>query len=264
MQQDTSIAAGETEKRAELVIVEPYRWALSWWARLYRRVLRPFDVHIHVKRFCRPMTVEGREHLKGVDGPMVIIANHTSHVDTVIALNVLPRHIWNRTAIVAAADRIYRDRRKGMLFSLRYNAFPITRGGGREALGYSEWLLHNKWSLLMFPEGKRSRTGELLPFHVGPAFLALDANVPVLPIYISGALQILPPGERKARPAPVSVRIGKPLQLEAGTSVGRATKAMVQAIQALMPEEDRPNGDAARQPPEQSAPLVPPPGGETV
>ncbi len=248
MQQDTSIAAGKTEERAPLVTVEPYRWALSWWARAYRTLFRPFDVLVHVKRFCRPMTVEGKENLKGVKGPLVVIANHTSHVDTVVVLSVLPRRIWNRMAIVAAADRIYREKRKGILFSLRYNAFPITRGGGRQALAYSQWLLANNWSLLMFPEGKRSRTGDLLPFHVGPAFLALEGNVPVLPIYIEGALQILPPGQQRARPAPVKVRIGKPLHIPAGTSVGHATKAMVLAMHDLMPEDARERSTALNRP----------------
>jgi 1-acyl-sn-glycerol-3-phosphate acyltransferase len=248
MQQDTSIGAAEKGRREDLVVVEPYRWALSWWARLYRTALRPFDVLIHVKRFCRPFTVEGRENLKGVNGPLVIIANHTSHFDTAAALSVLPRRVWNRTAIVAAADRIYREKRKGMLFSLRYNAFPITRGGGRQALAYAEWLLHNKWSILIFPEGKRSRTGDLLPFHVGPAFLALEAGVPVLPIYIEGALHILPPGQKFARPAPVKVHIGKPLQLPEGTSVGNATKAMVLAMHDLMPEDARERSTALNRP----------------
>jgi 1-acyl-sn-glycerol-3-phosphate acyltransferase len=227
--------APESAQKQDLVVVEPYRWALSWWARLYRRILRRWDVDKHVKHFCRPMTVEGRENLDLVNGPVLVIANHSSHFDTVIVLHVLPRKVWGKLAIVAAADRMYREKIKGMLHSLRYNAFPITRGGGREALAYSQWLTKNGWSLLIFPEGKRSRTGELLPFRGGPAILALGQNIPVLPIYIRGASDILPPGTPISKPAPVHVRIGKPFDFPPGTSIAQAKAAMEEAIKALVP-----------------------------
>ncbi len=173
--------------------------------------------------------------MAGVKGPLLVIANHTSHFDTVIVLHTLPRNIWGHLAIVAAADRMYRERVKGMLHSLRYNAFPITRGGGREALAYSQWLMSKGWSLLIFPEGKRSRTGELMPFRGGPAILALGLNVPVLPIYIKGASDILPPGSPVSRPAPVLVRIGKPFSFPEGTTIPEANAAMEGAVRALIP-----------------------------
>ncbi len=234
MQHD-AVSPTERRTKAGLVEVQPHRWALSWWARAYRRFLRRWDVEKHVHAYCRPMTIEGQENLAGLEGPLLIIANHTSHFDTVIVLHSLPRKIWDRTAVVAAADRMYRERIKGMLHSLRYNAFPITRGGGRDALAYSQWLLHEGWSLLIFPEGKRSRTGELMPFHGGPAILALGQPVPVLPIYIRGASNILPPGSPTSQPAPVLVRIGKPFSFQDGASIPDAKNAMEAAIRALMP-----------------------------
>jgi len=231
---DARIDTGQTAAAAPpLVHVEPHRWALSWWARLYRRLARQWHVTRHVQRFCRPLTVEGRENFDSLDNPVILIANHTSHFDTAIVLALLPMRIYSRTAIAAAADRMYRDRLKGMLNSLRYNSFPITRGGGRQALAYSQWLLHNGWSLLIFPEGKRSRTGDLQPFHIGPALLALGENAPVLPIYIQGAMAILPPGTKYARPAPVHVRIGQPLTFAAGTSPADCKQMMEDAVRAL-------------------------------
>ena len=142
--QHNAVRPAEPRTKTDLVEVQPHRWALSWWARTYRRILRRWDVDKHVKAYCRPITIEGRENLAGVNGPLLVIANHTSHFDTVIVLYTLPHTIWDRTAVVAAADRMYRERIKGMLHSLRYNAFPITRGGGREALAYSQWLLRRR------------------------------------------------------------------------------------------------------------------------
>jgi 1-acyl-sn-glycerol-3-phosphate acyltransferase len=215
---------------------KPHKWALSFWARGFRRMARRWTVHSHVRKFCRPFTVEGEENLQGLQNPLLIIANHTSHFDTVIVLSMLPDGVYSRTAVVAAADRMYRERIKGAWHSLRYNAFPITRGGGREALAYSQWLLHNGWSLLIFPEGKRSRTGEVLSFHGGPAILATLQNVPVLPMYIDGAANILPPGTNRSQPAPVAVRVGGLLRFPEGTSIGDAKHAMEEAVRALADE----------------------------
>lgn len=234
---DTADARSETAQEGmpapALVHVEPHRWALSWWARLYRRAARRWTVTSHVRSFCQPLTVEGAENLKAIDNPLLVIANHTSHFDTAIVLSLLPMRIYNRTAIAAAADRMYRERLKGMWNSLRYNSFPITRGGGREALAYSQWLLHNGWSLVIFPEGKRSRTGELQPFHVGPSLLALNENVPVLPMYIKGAADILPPGTQRPGPSAVFVRVGPLLRFPEGTSIPDCKQQMEDAIRSL-------------------------------
>ena len=234
MQPDVSVSPAE-RAQADLVEVKPHRWALSLPARLYRRALRRWDVDKHIKEFCRPLTIEGQEKLEGVEGPLLIIANHTSHFDTVIILHALPRKIWGRTAIVAAADRMYRERVKGMLHSLRYNAFPITRGGGSEALSYAQRLLDHHWSLLIFPEGKRSRTGELLPFRGGPAILALSQRVPILPMHIQGASNILPAGEKYSRPAAVHVSIGAPFALRDGATIPEAKERMADEVRALIP-----------------------------
>src|SRR5262245_52599039 len=81
---------------------KPHRWALAAWARAYRHIARPFHVSRHVRRFCRPLTVVGGEHLESLHNPALIIANHASHFDTPVVLSLLPKHIYNRTAIVAA------------------------------------------------------------------------------------------------------------------------------------------------------------------
>lgn len=217
------------------VYSEPHRWALSGWARLYRRLARRWTVGNHIRTLCHPLTVEGAENLEGLQNPLLVIANHTSHFDTAIVLHLLPGHIYGRTAIAAAADRMYRERLKGMWNSLRYNSFPITRGGGRKALAYSQWLLDSGWSLLIFPEGQRSRTGELLPFHLGPAILATSQNVPALPVYVRGSRDILPAGEKWARPAPVTARVGPLVRFAPGTSIDDCRRQMEDAVRSLAP-----------------------------
>jgi 1-acyl-sn-glycerol-3-phosphate acyltransferase len=171
-----------------------------------------------------------------VRNAVLIVANHTSHVDSLIVLGVLPAELSNRVAITAAADRFYTSTLKSAWFSLRYNAYPIARGGGSQALAYSEALLQKGWTLLIFPEGKRSRSGEILPFHPGPGILALRQGVPLLPLYIAGATDILRAGNRRAQPAPVSVHVGAPLVFDPAWSVTEATKAIEEVVRRLAPE----------------------------
>jgi len=237
----TSLAAEHTTKPAVVVEAKPHRWATSEWARAFRRLGRPWLVTKHVERLCEPFSVEGGEHLDLLDRPALIIANHTSHFDPIIVLSTLPQRVFDRTAIVAAADRHYSAKKlKAAWHSLRYNTFPITRGGGRAALEYSQEMLRKGWSLLIFPEGRRSRTAEQLPFHPGPAILALSERIPVVPMRIEGAIDILPAGERYARHAAVLVRIGEPIWFAAGTSVSDATAQMEEAVRNLAGKDARP------------------------
>ena len=62
-----------------LVEVKPHRWAVSWWARLYRRFAKRWHVDNHIRNFCVPFTVEGQENLEGLTGPMLIIAGEEDH-----------------------------------------------------------------------------------------------------------------------------------------------------------------------------------------
>ena len=219
---------------------KPHRWAMSPWARAFRGLSRRFLVTNHVRRFCRPLRIEGAENFAKLRHPALVIANHTSHFDAVIALSLLPPRLYRRTAVVAAADRFYTQKWKAAWYSLRFNAVPITRGGGRAALSYCEQLIQDRWSLLIFPEGTRSKTGDLLPFHPGPAILALGQGIPVLPIYIDGASNILPPKTRRAHSAAVRVRIGEPIEFAPGTSIPEATHMMEEAVRALASRNEAP------------------------
>jgi long-chain acyl-CoA synthetase len=223
----------KSSREQALVEVKPHGWALSFWARSFRRLARQWVVTRHVRRFCRPLELAGLEHFSQLNAPALIIANHTSHFDALIVLSILPGRLYGRIALAAAADRFYTQKLKGAWYSLRYNAFPITRNGGRAALTHSEWLLQTGWSLLIFPEGTRSKTGELLPFHPGPAILALRQGAPVLPVHIEGAANILRPGTRWSQSASVRVEVGPPLTIEGNDSVAEATAKMEAAVRAL-------------------------------
>ncbi|MEX2226399.1 MAG: 1-acyl-sn-glycerol-3-phosphate acyltransferase [Dehalococcoidia bacterium] len=222
---------------------EPHRWQTSLWARTLRRTGRHWVMTRHVKRYCKPLNVEGIENLANHKGGAIVIANHSSHFDTPVVLAALPERIRNRIIIAAAADKFYASRKKRTWwYSLFHGTFPVARGGGVKQLEYPLSLLKRKWSLLIYPEGGRSKSGQVQRFKVGPTIMAMQAHVPVIPLYIEGLREVMPKGARKPRPASVSVRIGAPVSVEGVTSVSDGTKMLENAMRELagMPPHHQP------------------------
>ena len=187
-------------------------WALQRPASWLRAVLQlglVFPLH---RRVCSPFRVVGAEHLDGLAGPVILIANHASHLDTPTVLRALPRRVRRRVAVAAAADYFYRDRRVGAAASLALNAFPFARAGAiRPSLAHCGALVEAGWSILVYPEGTRSTTGALQPFKGGIGLLARELGVPVVPIALDGPGRVLPKGVRFPQAGPVTVRIGRPI-----------------------------------------------------
>jgi len=88
------------------------------------------------------------------------------------------------------------------------------------------------WSLLLFPEGTRSPSGEIGPFKRGVGLLAVELGVPVVPVCLDGLARVLPKGRWPPRPGRVTVRFGAPLRFEAA-SASLAARAVEQAVRAL-------------------------------
>jgi 1-acyl-sn-glycerol-3-phosphate acyltransferase len=225
----TTIAATMGDERR----AAPHTWQTQLWARAMRRAGRHWVMSRHVAEFCRPMSVEGRERVAGLRGPVIVMPNHSSHMDTPVALSVLPEGIRSRVAVAAAADRFYRPGKRSWWFSLFYNTFPIERGGGAAALDYGHRLLSEGWSLMVYPEGTRSRDGEMARFHHGVSLLAQRAEAPVVPMFIDGLRNVMPKGQRSPQPAAVHVRIGNPMRLDARMPVPEATAELERAMLEL-------------------------------
>jgi len=213
---------------------EPDTWQTQWWARTARRLGRHWVIDRHVTRFCQPLTIDRHASTEGVKGPALVIANHSSHFDTPVVLSALPERIRCRTAVAAAADRFYLRTKRGWWYSLYFNTFPIDRrAGGKATLAYPLSLLRHGWSVLIYPEGTRSVDGSMGSFHHGAARLALQASVPVIPVYTAGLRELMPKGQRSPTPAPAYVQVGAPLTLAASSSVPEATALLEAAMHRL-------------------------------
>ncbi len=102
-------------------------WQLKNFASMARTALQGAILFPLARLFARPFTVTGLQNLSGLDGPVLLTPNHSSHVDTLSILQALPPDRRRMTAVAAAADYFYRFRLTGMLSSLFLNAFPFSR-----------------------------------------------------------------------------------------------------------------------------------------
>ena len=144
------------------------------------------------------VTVLGREQLKDLNGPFVMVSNHSSHLDAPLLIGALPRRLARYVAAGAAADYFFDVWWRKGLTALFFNAFPVDRTGLRGKRGMATSLLDDGVPLLLFPEGTRSRTGEMGNFKPGAAALCISRDVPCVPVALVGASDAMPRGAELA------------------------------------------------------------------
>lgn len=155
--------------------------------------------------------VIGREHLP-VEGSYVLIANHTSHLDTLCLLSVLPLKRLHCAFPAAAADWFFTSLSRTAVAATVVNALPFDRGVHfRQSLNLCKELLARPGTILIFfPEGTRSITGEIGEFKPGIGVLLAGMDFPLLPCHIAGAFEAWPKGRLLPRPGLVRLVIGAP------------------------------------------------------
>lgn len=160
-----------------------------------------------ISTLLRP-TVLGEENIEQLEGAFILVPNHSSHLDAPMVFSLLPDKLTERLATGAAADYFYRKRGISNLTSLFFNTYPIERSSkpkgkageaaehqSGKAKGMTGRLLRAGVPILIFPEGTRSRTGELGTPKAEAAALAQKFNVPIVPIAMSGGHEVMPVGK---------------------------------------------------------------------
>jgi 1-acyl-sn-glycerol-3-phosphate acyltransferase len=171
-----------------------YDWGTTGWSRLILRAART------------PVRVRGLEHIP--DRPVVYASNHSSMFD-----------IWALAATLPGSVRIVAKQELARIPLL--GRAMVTAGHvmidrahparALEAYDRAAAVIRSGVSAVVFPEGTRSRTGELLPFKNAPFGLAIAAQVPVVPLYVRNTFEILPKGRFLLRPLPIQVEVGRPI-----------------------------------------------------
>ena len=237
----------------------PHKWQVQAWAKLVRRVWRYRTYTRWVEKACEQVDVAGLENLQGLNGPCVFVANHSSHLDTLVINESLPDKIRQNLFYGAAQDRWFVKGKDKMVLqpwyqSLALGNFPIMRGGGANALSYAHWLLEKGQHVLLFPEGTRATGDTLGEFKHGATLLALRNNVPVVPVYLGGLQNLRPKGSRSASRGRATIEFLPAIEFSHGSDVAAATDSIARRLNRvhlnfvnnskLETESATPEGDA--------------------
>lgn len=208
-------------------------WSRRGPARMTRALIVEGVLRPSVAVLARPSR-SGGERLADIDGPAIFVANHHSHVDTPLLITSIPEPWRHRIVVAAAADYFFPTRIKGTAAALTLGAIPIERSKvGRRSANLAADLVGDDWSLLIYPEGGRSKDGWGQPFRGGAAYLAIRCGVPVVPIYLAGTGRILRKGRTLPTPSDTTVIIGSPIYPvpdETSRSLAERIEASVRAL----------------------------------
>jgi long-chain acyl-CoA synthetase len=223
-------------------------WVLRWpvtWVRFLAHYLlmRPAIVLLGWPR------ITGREHLRGVQGPLLVVCNHLGDVDPGFVLTALPARFRHRLAIATGGEalevlrtpppdgglflRIY-DRMQWILGVSLLNLFPLPREAGfRQSFAYAGQAVDRGYSILVFPEGRHTIDGRILRFRAGIGLLAQNLGIPVLPMRIDGLFEVKQAGRKFAAPWTIKVKISEPIKFQPGTDPAEFAAKLQRAVESI-------------------------------
>jgi 1-acyl-sn-glycerol-3-phosphate acyltransferase len=195
--------------------------AYAFHARLWARVALALS--------NTPVELRGAEHLP--DGPCILMSNHQSNFDILSLIAAVPR----RTYWIAKKE----------LFDIpvfgssmrRGGYIPLDRSDGRKALKSMEnaaAIIRDGKSVVMFPEGTRSRDGQLLPFKRGGFMLAVRAGVPVVPVTINGSGKVNPGGLIRLYPGRISLSLHPQVTIPGDLKKAAAEEWLMEKVRSVI------------------------------
>lgn len=169
-----------------------------WWVR-------------NALRLAERIEIIGEDHIPGAV-PFVLVANHSSHLDVLVLATALPARLRNHVFPLAAGDTFFETPVMAAFATGMMNALPMWRKNiGHHAIdSLRQRLVNEPCGYILFPEGTRSRSGQMAAFRHGIGMLVAETGVPVIPCHLHGTFAALPPGARWPRRSRIILRIGPP------------------------------------------------------
>jgi long-chain acyl-CoA synthetase len=222
----------------------PRRWPFPWirfaayWMLAYPATLL----------FSKPKVV-GRKLLRNVNGPLLVVCNHVTMVDIAFVLAALPPHV--RTKISPAMQgemlaamrapaaslswwRRLVERFQYLAITGLFNVFPLPQKSSLlKSFSFAGEYIDHGYSVLVFPEGRRTSDGHLATFQTGIGMLATKLQVPVLPMRIDGLFEAAKDSRLFVRPNRIVVRVGNPVEYtlsENPTSIAKDLERRVREL----------------------------------
>jgi long-chain acyl-CoA synthetase len=225
------------------------KWPWTWPVRLLRvgfleLAMRPLVWLLGAPRVMRTGELPA--------GPMLLIANHVTAYDGALVLYALPRRLRQHVAIAMSGEMLedFRHGRKQgnalldllgpmawLLITALFNVFPLPRQQGfRRSFAHAGEALDHGDSVMIFPEGTRSRDGRMHAFRQGIGLLAVESAVPVLPVALVGLGELTAAKQRWFRSGKLEVRVGKPIPVDAAAEPADVTARLELAVRELLGE----------------------------
>jgi long-chain acyl-CoA synthetase len=239
------LLSGEARQRAEYHYPAwVLRWPVTWvrWLAQYL-LMMPAVMLLGWPR------IEGRENLRGWNGPLLVVCNHIDDVDVGFVQTALPARLRNRLATATGGEALEAlhtpaegrgffgkifDRMQWVLGVSLLNLFPLPREAGfRQSFAYAGEAVDRGYSVLVFPEGRHTVDGKMNAFRAGVGLLANNLDVPVLPMRIVGMFEVKQAGKKFARPGTIGVRIGRPMRFAVDSDPAQIARELQSAVEAL-------------------------------
>lgn len=213
------------------------------------RIVVLYLVILPLTRLMSRAKVIGSERLEAVRGPVLLIANHITMVDAALILLALPGKLQRKLAIAMEGEvlrgwrhppertgwfrRLILLAQYALVVSL-FNVFPLPQKSGfRRSFAFAGEAMDRGYSVLVFPEGSRTRDGEMHPFMEGIGLLAKNLGVPIVPAKIDGLYQVKNEGRSFAAPDHIKVTIGEPIIISHNDEPSTITKLLEQRVASL-------------------------------
>jgi long-chain acyl-CoA synthetase len=224
------------------------RWPQHWLAKAVRLTAYYLLVWPATYLLAAPR-IKGRENLRGLRGPVLVISNHVTYVDIGWILAALPVRFRHRLATAMRGERLAEMRHPAAnlgffaklsellsypLVLVFFNVFPLPRESGfLRSFSFIGDLVDRKWNVLIFPEGLTTEDGRLAPFRAGSGLLATRLGIPIVPIRLDGLFDLKKNEKHFAPPGKVRVTIGKPMSFSANQDPEVVARELQRAVEEL-------------------------------
>ncbi len=224
------------------------RWAQSWLIRCLRVVIYYLFTWPATLIMAKP-TLIGRERLRTRRAPLLFISNHVTYLDAGLLMFAMPQRYRDKLAIAMQGELLaeMRDPPKQMnvfqraievlsywLVTALFDVYPLPqRSGFRESFAFAGESIDRGYSVLVFPEGRRTTDGKISPFRAGIGILAQQLKVPVVPMRIDGLFPLKSEARHFARRGEIKVLVGEPVRFPETMGEDEITRELQHRVESL-------------------------------